>query len=59
MFCTEGGQPLPVCLKMACIQTGDSIATIHRLTVQYLAIPWASVTDSNSSQPKINLVSDM
>jgi len=44
---------------MACIQTGDSIATIHRLTVQYLAIPWGSATDSNLSQPKINLVSDM
>jgi len=59
IFCIEDGQPLPVCLKMACIQTGDSIPTIHRLTVQYLAIPWGSVTDNNSSQPEVNLVSDM
>jgi len=50
---------LPECLKMACIQTGDSIPTTHRLTVEYLAIPWGSVTESNSSQPEINLVSDL
>jgi len=41
---------------MACIQTGDSIPTIHGLIVEYLAIQWGSVTDSNSSQPEINLL---
>jgi hypothetical protein len=44
---------------MARIQTGDSIGTIYRLIVQYLAIPWGSVTDSNPSQPEINVVSDV
>lgn len=49
----------PVCLKMTCIKTEDSVPNMHRLTVEYLAIPLGSVTDSNSSQPEINLVPEM
>lgn len=59
IFCTENGQLLPVCLKMACIKTEDSIPTMHRLIVEYVAVPLGSVTDNNLSRPEINLVSEM
>jgi hypothetical protein len=44
---------------MACIKTEDSILTMHRLTIEYVAVPLGSVTDNNLSQPEINLVSEM